>query len=298
MVLRAVTGFLAHTTSVRKTARGTPDGTPQGDGMTTSTSDGARFQENRIDVNGIDTLVLTAGAGEPVVFFHGGGTASGFDWLLPIAAQFRLIVAHHPGFGRSGGPALPGVDHLARHHLDVLDRLGVKRFHLVGQSMGGWTAATLASYSTHRIIRLALVCPVGLDVPAHPTVNLLAVPPSEVPYYLTSDPAIFAPPGAPPPSAEFLAARMREAESFAAIQKHGLTHESGLERWLHLIDVPTLLLWGEADRLVPFAQAAVWAAALPKATIKSFPRAGHLLFEERPEAAAAVVEFLAPPSHA
>lgn len=259
--------------------------------MTTSTSDGAGFQETRLDVNGIDTLVLTAGAGDPVVFFHGAGTASGFDWLLPIAAHFRLIVAYHPGFGRSGGPALPGVDHLARHQLDVLDRLGVGRFHLVGQSMGGWTAATLASYSTHRIVKLALVCPVGLDVPEHPTVNLLAVPPAEVPGYLTNDPAILARLGAPPPSPEFLAARIREFESFATVQKHGLTHESGLGRWLHRIDVPTLLVWGEADRLVPFAQAAVWAAALPKATIKSFPGAGHILFEERPEAASALVEF-------
>jgi pimeloyl-ACP methyl ester carboxylesterase len=255
--------------------------------MTTSTSDSARFQETRLDVNGIDTLVLSAGAGDPVVFFHGAGTASGFDWLLPIAEHFRLIVAHHPGFGRSGGPALPGVDHLA-----VLDRLGVARFHLVGQSMGGWTAATLASYSTHRIVKLVLVCPVGLDVPEHPTVNLLAVPPAEVPHYLTNDPAILARMSAPPPSPDFLAARLREAASFATVQKHGLTHESGLERWLHRIDIPTLLLWGEADRLVPFGQAAVWAAALPKATIKSFAGAGHLLFEERPETASALIDFV------
>ncbi|HSR96750.1 MAG TPA: alpha/beta hydrolase [Kofleriaceae bacterium] len=261
--------------------------------MTTSTStsnDG--FQETRLDINGIDTLVLTAGTGEPVVFLHGAGTASGFDWLLPIAQHFRVIVAHHPGFGRSGGPALPGVDHLARHHLDVLDRLGVARFRLVGQSMGGWTAATLASYSTQRIVKLALVAPVGHDVPDHPTVNLLAVPPAEVPGYLTASPAILARMSAPPPSPEFLAARIREAESFAIVQKHGLTHESGLGRWLHRIDVPTLLLWGEADRTVPFAQAAVWAAALPKASIKSFAGAGHLLFEERPETASALVDFL------
>ena len=40
---------------------------------------------------------------------------------------------------------------------------------------------------------------------------------------------------------------------------------SGVARWLHRIDVPTLVLWGDADRLVPFGQAAVWAAALPQA---------------------------------
>lgn len=259
--------------------------------MTTSPSASAGFSETRLDINGIDTLVLTAGTGDPVVFFHGAGTASGFDWLLPVARHFRVIVAYHPGFGRSGDPALAGVDHLARHQLDVLDQLGVARFHLVGQSMGGWTAATLASYSTHRIVKLALVAPVGLDVPEHPTVNILAVPPAEIPGYLTTNPAIFAPPGAPPPSPEFLAARRREMESFATVQSRGLTHESGLGRWLHRIDVPTLLLWGDADRLVPFAQAAVWAAALPNATLQRFPGAGHLLFEERPDAADALATF-------
>jgi pimeloyl-ACP methyl ester carboxylesterase len=259
--------------------------------MTTSTSDGAGFHQTRLDINGIDTLVLTAGSGDPVVFFHGAGTGSGFDWLLPIARHFRLIVAHHPGFGGTSGPALPGVDHLARHQLDVLDRLGVARFHLVGQSMGGWTAATLASYSTHRIAKLALVAPVGLDVPEHPTVNLLAVPPAEIPHYLTANPAALAPPGGQPPSPEFIAARVREFESWAIVQTHGLTHQSGLGRWLHRIDVPTLLLWGDADRLVPFAQAAVWAAAMPRATVQRFAGAGHLLFEERPDAATALVDF-------
>jgi len=259
--------------------------------VTASRSGVRGFRETRLDINGIDTLTLSAGAGDPVVFFHGGGTASGFDWLLPIAERFHLIVTHHPGFGRSGGPALTGVDHLARHHLDVLDRLGVARFHLIGQSLGGWTAATLASFSTHRLAKLALVAPVGLDVPAHPTVNLLALPPAEVPNYLTTNPAILAPPGGLPPSAEFLAARAREAESFAIVQQRGLSHESGLGRWLHRIAVPTLLLWGEADRVVPFAQAAVWAAAMPQATIRSFPDAGHLLFEERSAAAATLVEF-------
>ena len=72
----------------------------------------------------------------------------------------------------------------------------------------------------------------------------------------------------------------------------GAPHETGLGRWLHRIDVPTLVLWGEADRLVPFEQAAVWAAGMPHAKVHSIPGAGHLLFEERTEAAHMVAEFL------
>lgn len=255
------------------------------------------FTERQLEINGIDTAVLTAGPDRPdvtpVVFLHGAGTASGFDWLLPIAEHFQVIVANHPGFGASGGPALPGPDHLARHHLDVLDALGVDRFHLVGQSMGGWTAATLASFSTARLLKLVLVAPVGLDVPEHPTVDLLAIPPEELPGYLTTEvEKVFGPPDAPPPPPEFLAARQREGESFATMLSRGAPHETGLGRWLHRIDVPTLVLWGEADRLVPFEQAAVWAAGMPNAKVHSIPGAGHLLFEERTEAAEVVADFL------
>jgi hypothetical protein len=61
-----------------------------------TTSQGAGFQDPRLDVNGTDTLVLTAGAGDPVVVFHGAGTGSGVDGRLPIAEHFRVIVAYHP----------------------------------------------------------------------------------------------------------------------------------------------------------------------------------------------------------
>lgn len=256
---------------------------------TTSTT----FQEQRLDVNGIDTAVLTAGTGDPLVFLHGAGTASGFDWLLPLAEHFHVIVPNHPGFGASGDPALAGPDHLARHTLDVIDRLGVDRFTLVGQSMGGWTAATLATWRADRLHKLVLVAPVGLDVPEHPTVDLAAVAPQDLPGYLTVKVAeIFGPPDAPPPPPEFLAARQREGASFATMTSRGAPHETGLAQWLHRITVPTLVLWGTADALVPVGQAAVWAAGIPNARVHTIDGAGHLLFEERgTEATDPIIDF-------
>ena len=60
-----------------------------------------QYVETRYVLNGIDTAVYTAGIGTPLVFLHGGGTATGFDSLLPLAARCRLIVPIHPGFGAS-----------------------------------------------------------------------------------------------------------------------------------------------------------------------------------------------------
>ncbi|MGD9999280.1 MAG: alpha/beta fold hydrolase [Ilumatobacteraceae bacterium] len=249
-----------------------------------------QFDERHLDINGIDTAVFTAGEGDAVVLFHGAGTATGFDCLLPIAEHNQLVVAHHPGFGASGDSPYTNVADLARHQLDVLDALGIERFALVGHSMGGWTAVTLASFSTARLTKLVLVAPAGLDSAAHPITDLLAVPADELLSYLAADLSIFGPMDGPPPP-EFLAARAREADTWATISRNGVS-DPNLGRWLHRIDVPTLLLWGDADRIVPVGQSTEWLAALPNATITTFAGAGHLLFDERTDAVTAVAEFV------
>jgi pimeloyl-ACP methyl ester carboxylesterase len=250
----------------------------------------SQFDERHLTVNGIDTAVFTAGEGDPVVWFHGAGTATGFDCLLPLSATNRLILAHHPGFGASGDSPYTTVADLARHQLDVLDALGVDRFALVGHSMGGWTAATLATFSTARLTKLVLVAPAGLLSADHPNVDILQIPPDELLSYLAADMAIFGPMDAPPPP-EFLAARAREAETWSVLSSGG-PFDPNLGRWLHRIDVPTLLMWGDADRVIPIGQAAEWQALLPQASLATFAGAGHLLFDERADAVAAVAEFV------
>src|SRR5438477_2186982 len=106
----------------------------------------AAFSEQRLDVDGIETAVYTAGDGEPVVFFHGAGTVTGFDALLPLADRFRLIVPHHPGYGNSADdPSIDSIYDYVRHYLNLLDELGVGDVSLVGHSMGGYLAALFAS---------------------------------------------------------------------------------------------------------------------------------------------------------
>jgi pimeloyl-ACP methyl ester carboxylesterase len=65
-----------------------------------------------------------------------------------------------------------------------------------------------------------------------------------------------------------------------------------LPRWLRRVDVPTLVVWGDEDRLLPIELAAPWAALLPDATVATFPDAGHLVLDESPAAVAAVSTFL------
>ena len=111
------------------------------------------FVEEHHEINGIDTAVLTAGEGPPIVFFHGAGTATGFDALLPLAENARLIVPNHPGFGASADdPSIDSVHDYILHYLDLFDHLGLDEFSLVGHSLGGNMAATFALLYPRRCV--------------------------------------------------------------------------------------------------------------------------------------------------
>jgi pimeloyl-ACP methyl ester carboxylesterase len=247
------------------------------------------FAEEHYDINGIDTAVLTAGEGPPLVFFHGAGTAMGFDALLPLAEHARLIVPNHPGFGASADdPSIDTLQDYILHYLDLFDRLGLDEISLVGHSLGGDMAATFALLYPRRVRRLALAAPFGLVVPEAPAVNFFGIPDDEVFSYLVADLTPYA--EMPPPPPEFLAARAREKESFARLG--GKAHDPKLQRWLHRIEAPTLIVWGELDRLIPVAQADVWAKLVADARVRTLPGIGHLVFDEAPDAALAVAEHI------
>src|SRR5579871_4559895 len=147
----------------------------------------------RVDVDGRETAVFTAGSGEPLVFLHGGGVVEGFDCFAPLAETFRFLAPQTPGFnGTALEPPITGVDELVRHTGRVLDELGVERTSLVGHSLGGWLAASFAAAHPERVRSLVLAAPFGLDFPEHPIANVPAMGPQELYRALTNDSSVFA----------------------------------------------------------------------------------------------------------
>ena len=253
----------------------------------------AGFREDRYEVNGVEVAVLTAGDGLPLVFFHGAGTITGFDALLPLAERFRLIVPYHPGYGPSADDAsVDSIHDYVLHYLDLLDMLEIDELTLAGHSMGGLLASWFAIEQTPRVRRLVLVAPLGLRVPEHPTQDIFSIPDDELLSYVAADMSVFEGHVPMPPTPEFLAERYRESTSTARMFWNRV-YDLKLAKWLHRLTMPTLLLWGEADRLIQAGQAAVWAELIPNAQTRILPGVGHLPFEESSEAAPAVVEFAA-----
>jgi pimeloyl-ACP methyl ester carboxylesterase len=254
------------------------------------------FERLDYDVNGTATAVLAAGdpAAPPVVFLHGAGTFHGWAFAAPWTERFRVLIPHHPGFGDSGDlDGLHEVHDLVLHYVELFDQLGLTSdVDLVGFSLGGLIAARFAIEQKHRLRCLVLVAPAGLRVAGVAVDDMFRIPPEELMGRLVHRMETLLPHlPSDPHDVDFAVDRYRETRT-TAIMLWEHPFDRVLRRWLGRVDIPTLIVWGDEDRLAPVELARGWADLLPEATVATFPDAGHLVLDESPEACATVARFL------
>ena len=241
-----------------------------------------------MSVAGTSLEVVERGQGRPLFFLHAGeGLAPDRPWLDLLARRYRVIAPSHPGWGNS--PLLDGmglVDDLAYLYLDLAKELRLENAALVGACFGGWVAAELMVRSTARFSHLVLVDPLGIKLGGRDErdiADMHALPRDEYLRLAWADPAKGEVDFTRLPDSE-LAAIVRGREAFALYGWKPYMHNPRLARWLHRIDRPTLLLWGEEDRVVTPAYGEGWRRAIPGARLETISRAGHFPHWEQPEA--------------
>src|SRR5262245_22878760 len=123
-----------------------------------------RPREETISVGGVGVHTWVGGKGEPLLVLHGAGGNRGWTrWLDQVSERFTVWAPTHPGFGRSDDADwMEGIDDLARFYLWFIEAAKLGRPHLLGHSIGGWTAAEMATMSAGALARIVLVAPVGL----------------------------------------------------------------------------------------------------------------------------------------
>ena len=258
----------------------------------------AGFERREYVVNGVRTVVQVGGTGQPVVYWHGGGNWHGFDFVAPWLDRLQIIAPSHPGFGESADapPEMNSMPDYVLHYLELFEIMGLKQVSLLGISMGGWMAAEFTLAYRHLVRRLALVAPAGLTDPDNPPPAGVGRWSLEEMYgFLLEDTASVARhlPRTPEEHAVHAAQVAREAQSTGRLLAPGVAYAPRLERWMHRITVPTLLVWSKADRLTPVGRHKKWMRLLPNAKLQLVERGGHLTLDESAEARDAVVKFLA-----
>jgi pimeloyl-ACP methyl ester carboxylesterase len=246
-----------------------------------------------VTISGVNLKVEEKGHGRPVLFLHPGeGLQADRPWFDALAADHRVLAPHHPGFGGSAFPDWLGtVDDLAYLYLDLAAQLELENAVLAGACFGGWVAAEMAVRSTARFSGLLLTAPLGIKaggVLDRDIVDMHAISRSEFMRLAWADPAKGEIDYTKLADTE-LAGVARGREALVVFGWKPYMHNPRLKRWLHRIDIPTHLIWGEQDCIVSTSYGESWQAEIPNATIETIPRAGHYPHWEQPDRFASCV---------
>lgn len=237
------------------------------------------IQSQKIKVDGLDIHYFIAGKGDPLIVVHGG--AGGADtWMKNIAAlshNYTVYAPDLPGFGDS--QPLDGhyyIPELTKFVNSFSDSLGLEKFHLIGHSLGGGVALNYALEFPHRIIKLVLVSSLCLGREIALWVRLMSIPArfvgSVIMAVLRSIKWILKTLLTP---VEFV---MPLPSTFVNLGSSITTFKEQtlvLANRLSEIMMPTLLVWGAKDPIVPVTHAYAAARVIPDCQLKVFEGRGH-----------------------
>ena len=242
-----------------------------------------------------------------LLLLHGFGSSlqTWDEWSLKLDVKYRVIRLDLPGFGLTG--ASPSNDYSEENDVATLthfaDQLGLKKFSVIGHSMGGKMAWSLAASQPERVQALVLMAPDGF-----PEAKDIGSKPYEVPavmgliqhflpkYFVKKsiEPA-FVDAGALNDALVSRYYDMLRAPGVrgAILARSNQTIYTDPVPRLQKIKAPTLLIWGEQDQMIPSSNAQSYAGVLLNSTTILVPKLGHLLQEEQPEKGlTAVIQFL------
>jgi pimeloyl-ACP methyl ester carboxylesterase len=228
------------------------------------------------------------GQGEPVVLLHGFG-ASADSWnrfAKLLTRRYHVIAPDQPGWGastriESASYAYPAQ--VERLH-QFLSALGIKRFHLLGHSMGGFIASAYAARYPDEVITLGLIAPHGMVEPvASELANdvakgdnwLVATSHQEFDRLLNN---VFARrPYAPKAVLNYLADHaIRNSAKSAKIFAEMQTNEPPLSVRLPNITAPALIIWGDQDRVLHVSCADLFCKGIKSSEVMIIPGSGHM----------------------
>jgi pimeloyl-ACP methyl ester carboxylesterase len=270
-----------------------------------------------LNIRGRAVAVAECGKGEPIVYLHGiadvHGASSGF---LPfherLGQRWQVLAPAHQGCaGSDEDDAVAAIDDVAFHYLEVLDALKLERFALVGSCIGGWVAAEIAVRIPERVKKLTLLGATGLFVSGKPIEDIFweVLPANGVQLkslrsLLFGDPDCAVARDLFPDNPSGMRAgpaidrELMRYKTFRFASRIGFKppylYNRKLRDRLGRYKGPALIVWGDADRMVPLAHARAYTEGLRGSRLELVKGAGHSVAAERPqETAKLVADFLA-----
>ena len=246
-----------------------------------------KIHSKQIRVGELDIHYFTGGQGEPLVVIHGGGGGAE-GWLqsmTELCEHYKIYVPDLPGFGHSqqmDGDC--GIPEFVGFVEDFTHSLGLKRFHLVGHSVGGGIALRYALKFPHKILKLVLVSSMCLGKGIALWVRFLsssvffrslgvaAVAILKAVKWLLN--LVYAPLKFVSPLPQ---AKLNLGKTVTTFKEQTTV----LVNQLSELMMPTLLVWGANDGVVPVSQAYAAARLIPDCQLQVFEGCGHSVYKQK-----------------
>ncbi|OGB20574.1 MAG: alpha/beta hydrolase [Burkholderiales bacterium RIFCSPLOWO2_02_FULL_57_36] len=263
-----------------------------------------------VDVKGLKVHLRDEGVQTdpiPVVLIHGTSASlhTWEAWVDTLKSQRRVITMDLPGFGLTGPN--PQNDYRNESYtqfiIDLMDTLGVQRFVLGGNSLGGDIAWQVAEKVPQRVDKLILVdaagypirpqsMPIAFTIARTPVLNKMmemTLPRSMVESSVRD---VYGDPSRVTPALvdRYEALTLREGNRKALVQRFAQSNFEGSGSRIKAIKQPTLILWGGRDRLIPVENAYFFERDIAGSQLTVFDDLGHVPHEENPARTAAVVQ--------
>jgi len=234
----------------------------------------------------ITVRVRIAGEGPAIVYFHPAGGLYWDEFLDALAENHTVYAPELPGTTPGDPYAIHKVasyNELLLMYEEVLRKLELNQPVGIGQSMGGMVTLDLAASYRNLFSKVVALAPTGLwreDAPIG-IADLYAAPPEEVPDFLFNNPSL--------PSAQAMFAMPEDPEDIPAHIAQNVwalgcagkflwpIPDHGLNKRMHRICAPTLVLWGQQDQLLSPTYADEFAAGIPNCAVEVFEDCGHIL---------------------
>jgi pimeloyl-ACP methyl ester carboxylesterase len=236
-------------------------------------------------VGPVDVTYDERGQGRVFLLLHGGAgpmSMNGFAALLSGTHNARVLVPTHPGFlGTVRPEPLRDARGLAALYVALLDELKLSDVTVIGNSLGGWIAAEVAALKSDRVSSVVIVDGVGLEVE-----GLRVADTSTLTFYDIQSLSYFEPEKfRVDPTTLSDQQRSAMAANMATLAVYGgpSMGDSTLRSRLDDVRVPTLVAWGESDRIVDPDYGRAFADAIPGARFVLMARTGHLPQIETPQ---------------
>ncbi|MCH9805246.1 alpha/beta hydrolase [bacterium] len=252
---------------------------------------------------GIEGDAFVGGSGPDLVFFHGAGGVTADDPLLTqLADSFTVHAPVWPGFGPDETEtSVEDMLDFTLHGWDLVDAFARQDLPIVvGHSMGAMIAAEMASVARNDLAKLVLLTPAGMWIDAEPTPDLFAMLPFEMAEVLFHDPVLGE--KLMTGGADFTDNDALTTFMVANARRMGTAGKilfpipnRRLSKRIHRIGVPTLVVGGASDVLVPPVYIDLWRDSVAGSSTHMIEAAGHMLHLEQPAATAtAILNFLSP----